>query len=114
MNAILRLAALIFCTVFTGYAADISGRWVGTMPSGETVYLNLRQQADTLAGTIAFQNETKQVPIEKPGLKGDQFTFEVHDNPQRVVKFRFTVSEGTLDGEGTSGGRVVKVKFDRS
>ncbi len=91
------------------------------MPSGEsvgnrevTVYLNLRQQADTLAGTIAFRDETKQVTIEKPELKGDQFTFEVHDNPQRVVKFRFTVSEGTLDGAGTSGDRVVKVKFNRS
>jgi hypothetical protein len=112
---------LIACAaISTAFAAEISGKWVGSMASGNsvgsptaTVYLNLRQQADAIAGTIAFQDETKQVPIEKPQLKGDQFTFEVHDNPDRVVKFRLTASEETLSGEGTSGEKVVKIKLTR-
>jgi hypothetical protein len=120
MVATSRLAALALCAVLAVFAADISGRWIGSMPSGSsngsstaTVYLHLRQQADTVAGTLAYQDETKQVPIENPELKGDQLTFEVHDNPRRIVKFRFTVLQTRLDGEGTSGDRVVKVRFNR-
>ena len=88
-----------------------SGNSVGSPTA--TAYLTLRQQGDTLAGTLAYQDETKQVAIERPELKGDQLTFDIHDNPSRMVKFRLTVSEGALNGEGTSGDRVVKIKLNR-
>ena len=102
------------------FAADLSGKWVGIMTSGSrggsstaTLFLRLQREADTLAGTVAYQDETKQVAIEKPQLRGDQLTFEVHDNPARIIKFRLTVAEGTLEGEGASGDRVVKIKLNR-
>jgi hypothetical protein len=62
---------------------------------------------------MAYRDETKQAPIEAPEVNGDQLTFEVHDNPNRVVKFRFTASEGTLEGEGTSDDGVVRIKLSR-
>ena len=116
-----KFAVLIACVaISTLLAADVSGKWVGTMPSDNsvgnptaTLYLRIRKHADTILGTIAYQDESRQVAIEKPELKGDQLTFEVHDNPKRIVRFRFTVSEAMLDGEATSGDRVAKTNLRR-
>jgi len=114
------LAAVITLAASTLYATDVSGKWVGSMPSGSstgaptaTIYLNLVQQADAVTGTVAYQDESRQAAIENPALKGDQLTFEVHDNPNKIVRFRFTVSERALDGEGASGDRVMKIKLTR-
>jgi len=116
----LKAFSLMAFVMTTLVAEDLSGKWVGTIASGSsngksaaTVYLAIREQGGGIAGTMAYRDETKQVPIEEPQVKGDQLTFEMHDNPNRVVKFRFTASEGMLEGEGTSDDTVVQIKLSR-
>ena len=101
-------------------AAEVSGKWVGSMASGNSVgsptariYLTFQQNGDAITGTVAYGDESKQAAIEEPALNGDQLTFEVHDNPTRVVKFRLTVGEGSLKGEATSGDRTIKIAMTR-
>jgi hypothetical protein len=101
-------------------AAELSGKWVGSMASGNTVgsptariYLTLQRNGDAISGTLAYEDESKQVTIEKPALNGDQLTFEVHDNPTRVVKFRLTIGEDSLNGEATSGDRAIQIAMTR-
>jgi hypothetical protein len=101
-------------------AADVSGKWVGDMSSGNTVgnptarvFLTLEVSGDAVSGSLAYQDESKLVQIEKPVLHGDQLTFELHDNPTRIVTFKLTISANALRGSASSGERTIKIALAR-
>ncbi len=101
-------------------AADLFGRWVGNISSrdgvgatSERIYLTLQQTGGAVSGTIAYQDEMRKVKLENAEIKGDQLTFEVHDNPTRVVKFRLKMGESALSGDATSGNRVASIALTR-
>jgi hypothetical protein len=111
------LVALASATTLV--AGEVSGKWVGTIKSGNSagnttdrVYLELQRNGDAISGTVTYQDETKRT--EKPELTGDQLTFEIHDNPNGVIKFRLTVGENSIKGEATSEYRVIKLVMTQS
>ena len=77
------------------------------------LYLNLHQNGQEVSGTLAYEDDTREVAILKAELHGDQLTFEVHDNPTRIVKFRLTVTASALNGEARYEDRVAKVALSR-
>jgi hypothetical protein len=114
------IALVAFLGIGNLAAAEVSGKWIGSMASGNSVgsptariYMTFQQSGDSISGTVAYGDESKQAPIEKTVLNGNQLTFEVHDNPTRVVKFRLTVGEASLDGEATSADRTIKITVTR-
>jgi hypothetical protein len=44
-------------------------------------------------GTVAYEGEAKQSPIENVAVSGNQLTFEAHDNANQVVAFRLIVAD---------------------
>src|SRR5205814_3947084 len=106
---------LSFASVIT--AADVSGTWSGMMGStteADRIFLTLKQDGQTISGTIAYFDESKPVPIEKAQLNENVLSFEVHDNPRRVVRISLTFSGVTLKGEATtSGDQVLPVNLTR-
>jgi TonB family protein len=71
----------------------------------------LSHQGNSASGTIAFEDEAKQSPIEKATLDGNTLTFEAHDNANQAVAFRLTIADESLTGQLTSGGKATKVTF---
>ena len=95
-------------------AADASGRWAGTLETNSgpvQIFLTLHHGQGALSGTISTEDETNRVPIEP---SGDVLTFEVHDNANRIVKFRLTLTYLLLIGEAGVDDRVSKVSFWRA
>jgi hypothetical protein len=97
--------------------SDISGPWSGTM---ETVngpvrlYLTLDQHDGQVSGTVATEDDTRQVAIEKPEVRGDVLTFEVHDNANRVVSFRLALTTLALSGDAGTEDRRSRVSLCRA
>src|SRR5436309_2597902 len=107
-----KLVLVIALGVVGMMAADLNGKWTGTMEmngSRVPVYLTLNQQDGKITGSVATGNDAKQAPIEKPQLDGDKLTFEVQDNVGRVVRFRLSLTGSGLTGESTAGGQSSKV-----
>ena len=77
------------------------------------LYLVLHQQDEEVSGTVAYEDDTRQVPILKGQLHGDVLTFEVHDNPTRIVKFRLTVTASGMTGQAAYEDRTAKVTLSR-
>src|SRR5207248_1244318 len=73
--------------------------------------LTLHLQGQEVSGFLAYQEETRLIPIEKAELHGDQVTFEIHDNPNRSVSFRLTLTDGSLNGEARSADRVAELRL---
>ena len=74
----------LFFFSLTLIAADVTGTWSGTAKikredgadGADSVYLMLKQQGATVAGSIG-RDSSDQQPIEKGKMEGDQITFEV-------------------------------------
>lgn len=102
-------------------AADLSGKWTGTMETnGGRVRIFVKldrfqaqcaglQCSQSVSGTVATNDETKPVPIEKGDIQGDTVSFLVHDNAGRIVKFRLSLTGLLLVGEAEAGGQISKV-----
>jgi hypothetical protein len=106
---------LAICLV-NAFGADVFGRWAGTMGDSERgafVYLTIVQRDNAISGTLAYEDESKMVELENPVLKGGELSFEIHDNPNRVVHFRLTISDGSLIGHASSNNRVLQVSLKR-
>jgi len=96
-------------------AADVRGRWAGTMETNGGrvgVVVTLKQQGQELSGAVATSGDTNPAPIEKAAMQGDTVTFEVHDNANRILKFRLTLTDGLLSGESSVGDQVSKVTLE--
>jgi hypothetical protein len=56
-------------------AADLPVKWAGVMklPTGPpaSVYVTLQQEGEAISGTLAYQDESRQIPLEKAELHGD-------------------------------------------
>src|SRR4051812_30964066 len=111
----MRLLIMMLPAIWNLAAADLPTRWAGTMRPADgsvaDVSLKLQQQGDTISGTLAYQDETRQIAIEKPELDRNQLTFQIHDNKNRVVSFRLTLGDDTLSGEARSADRVAEVRM---
>ena len=98
-------------------AADVFGKWTGTTETDGSrvpVYLTLNRHGQEVSGTMATGDETRQVPIEKAEVQGDDLTFEVHDNAGRIVMFRLSLTSAVISGEAKAGSQTSKVSLSTS
>jgi TonB family protein len=99
-------------------AADLRGIWSGTYASAADadarrigIVLTLRHSGQQLSGTVATSDDTIPAPIEKAEVRGNVVTFEMHEAPNRVVKYRLELADGRMNGEITAGDRVFKAEL---
>jgi hypothetical protein len=102
-----RLPALLLMLASLAFAAaDVSGKWTGTMdvkmPDGSVnstpVTAELKQTGATVTGTAGVAGQD-QFALEKGTLAGNQLTFEVHA-PDGVYAIKATVvSETQIKGD---------------
>lgn len=113
-------ASLAFWMCALLLAADVSGKWSGTLvrtrDSGETtedtVFLELKHSGNEITGT-AGPNEQEQHAIQNGKIEGDKITFEVQA-AENLFKVMLTLSEDRLIGEATNerDDRTRKAKLD--
>ncbi len=110
-------------------AADISGRWTGTIEvedssSGSKINTTVRaefaQRADTISGTIGRQEDQAMESIRNAKLMdGKQLSFEV-STPEAEGSIKFVLKlegdrmEGQMDGSVDSGPITGKVHLARA
>jgi TonB family protein len=102
------------------FAADVSGKWTGTMETGGDsigIFLTLNRYGPDLSGTMATLDEPRPVPIEKGEVHEDRLTFEVRevrDNAGRIFNFRLAFTDGRISGEASVGDQVSKVTLSQA
>jgi TonB family protein len=96
-------------------AAPVSGPWTGSMTAASgarvPVFLILHEQGQEISGSIAFETESSQAPIEKVELRGDRLFFRAPDSLKHVVAFQLTVTVRSMSGEAISEGQTFKVSL---
>ena len=109
------------------WAADLTGKWTGTIDvydagSGNTtttrIELNLTQQGADVAGKIGRPNDPDAVSIRNGETSGAKLTFEAsNEETAGPVHFTLTVNGDHMDGEMTGAipeGKISgKVKLSR-
>src|SRR5215813_10893413 len=86
-------------------AADFSGRWAGTLETNGSrvpIYLTLNEQDGKIAGSVATGVNAKHAAIENAQFQNGELSFEVHDNANRLTRFRLTQTGGVLGGEAAA------------
>ena len=113
---------LLPCLTVLLTAADISGKWGGTVDvedptDGSTISTEVRaefqQQADKISGKIGRQGEQESESIKDAKLEGTRLTFEVSSTEMSgVFKFALTLEGDGLEGEmsGTMEGNPITGK----
>ena len=105
MRALL-LALVILLAPVVARAADVSGKWSGSMdmkgpdgtPQSMAVTAEFRQDGKTVTGTAGREGDD-QLTVEKGTIDGDDFTFEV-EAPDGVYSVSLkAVGDGKLKGE---------------
>jgi hypothetical protein len=117
---------LLPCLAATLMAADVSGKWTGTVnvedPSGGPnievrVRADLQQKAGAITGAIGRQEDQTGENIRSAKLDGKRLTFEVSSTEANgLVKFTLTFDGDRLDGEisGTMDGSAITGKVHLS
>jgi hypothetical protein len=111
----MRLIAV--CVLFAASlaAADVAGRWRGTITSemarettGGSIpaYLVLSQSGDRITGT-AGADEKMQFKIENASLQGDRLTVEASPKPDSVLRFVLTAKADILQGDVFENGTII-------
>jgi TonB family protein len=94
-------------------AADFNGKWAGIFETDGNrvpIYLTVNVNNEgKITGFVATGRDTKQVPIEKGEPRGEELSFEIHDNANRLMLFRLALNGGVLGGDATVGGQVSKI-----
>ena len=90
------LVAAILSALFAAasFAADINGRWEGTIsgPNGDfQIAFNFKVEGAKLTGTVEGPNG--DIPIEDGKVDGDQISFKTHFGDNEVNH------EGTVSGD---------------
>jgi TonB family protein len=105
--------ALLLLLTGTLAAAPVSGKWTGSMrpASGQAVavFLTLHEQNEEVSGSIAFETDERQIPIEKAELRGNRLTFQAPDRTNHIVTFQLTATVRSLTGEATAEGQPLTV-----
>lgn len=117
---------LLPCLAATLMAADVSGKWTGTVnvedPSGGPnievrVRADLLQKADAITGAVGRQEDQQGETIRGAKLDGQRLTFEVSSTEANgLVKFVLTLDGDRLDGEmsGSMDGTAITGKVHLS
>jgi hypothetical protein len=117
---------LLPCLAATLMAADVSGKWTGTVnvedPSGGPnievrVRADLQQKADAITGAIGRQEDQQGETIRNAKLDGKRLTFEVSSTEANgLVRFVLTLDGDRLDGEmsGSMDGTAIAGKVHLS
>jgi hypothetical protein len=95
-----RTIAILFIAAICAFGADVSGKYSGTIPNGDSIFLIFKQAGNTLTGS-GGPNEQEQFPMRNGKLEGDKITCEIVAGEDRVFKLSFTVKGDTIEGEGT-------------
>jgi hypothetical protein len=93
------ILSALFVTV--GYAADINGRWEGSVsgPNGDfQIAFNFKVDGAKLTGTVESPNG--DIPIDDGKVEGDHISFKTH----------FDDSE--INHEGTVSGDTIQLKVE--
>jgi len=113
---------LLPCLAATLMAADVSGKWTGTVnvedPTGGPnievrVRADLLQKVDAITGAIGRQEDQQGETIRSAKLDGKRLTFEVSSTEANgLVKFALTLDGDKLDGEmsGSMDGTAIAGK----
>ena len=118
---------LLPCLAATMMAADVSGKWSGTVnvedPSGGPnievrVRADLQQKADAITGAIGRQEDQQGEAIRSAKLDGKRLTFEVSSTEANgLVKFVLMLDGEKMDGQmsGEMDGSAItgKVHLER-
>jgi hypothetical protein len=97
------LIAGVLSTLFAaaGFAADVNGRWEGTIsgPNGDfQLAFNFKVEGAKLTGTVEAPNG--DIPIEDGKVEGDHISFKTHFDTNEV------------NHEGTVSGDTIQLKVD--
>ena len=117
---ILACVCILLCAAITLSAADISGKWSGTVSmttaQGETndgtAFVVFKQKGAEITGT-GGPDENQQFPITNGKIEGNRITFEVQsDGP--LYKLDMMLLGDHIKGEATAvrEGQTVKGKVD--
>ncbi len=99
-----RILPLLLLAALSVTAADLSGRWLGTLETSRGVdahFLTLRHKGGTIAGIVEFNNRTWEIQNAK--FDGSRLTFEVKLDGQSTWVLAYDLK---LDG-GELAGRLV-------
>ena len=111
------VAALIVSLVAGPAAADITGKWDGTIkgtrPDGtvneDSALLILTQKDKTITGTVGG-NEGDQHPIVSGSIEGNKITIVAKNaNNDREYKLEMTVDGDEMKGKLSSGDRTAEL-----
>jgi hypothetical protein len=96
-----RTLLILLASVFTLAAADVSGKWTGTLTpdSGAEgpALLILEHKGESLTGT-AGPDEGQRFDILNGKVSGDKITFET-DSGKSVMKFELTLKGEEMAGQ---------------
>lgn len=108
----MRTVVLLLVTgvITAGFAADLSGKWVGSIAWNRTrsVSLLLYQKGQRMDGRVAFGTESMLFAIQNGELRENQLTFSTN-YAGGPIQFRLTVRRGKLDGYVDYDGQIAKV-----
>ena len=106
---------LVLVAMFTLQAADVAGKWAGTIdiPEGRfQIALTLEQKGDEISGTIAAEGGS--YPIQKGKLTGNKLSFEVPAQGQVYIVECAYENERLTGDIKPSGGGSGKIDVERS
>jgi TonB family protein len=113
----LRIALLIaFGIISNLMAASLTGKWNGAIYTNDgpiPISLVVDQDDGKVSGSAATDTMKKGAPIENAEIRGDELSFEIHDDRNRVIRFRLILADTALRGEATVGTEVSKVALSR-
>lgn len=94
------LALWVLFSTAAASAADVSGRWVGTMVAAnggpERFLLILEQNGTNVVGTAGASDADRHV-LEKGAVEGDRLTFQVQ-TPEGTLAFDLTIKGDQITG----------------
>jgi hypothetical protein len=112
----MKITWLALAAVLTLQAADLGGKWAGTVDIPEGTYqvlLSLEQKGQEITGTISASGGSTY-PIQKGKLSGNKFSFEVPAEGQ-VYAVECALENDRLTGDiKPSGGGSGKIDVARS
>jgi hypothetical protein len=113
------LLSLLLAAAWTLSAADLSGKWAGTVDMKEdgnaqamSVVMIVKQDGNKLTGTAGVEED--QHPIQKGIVDGDTVTFEV-DSGEAIYYLELKLDGDQLSGAAKAGpdGEKMKIALKR-
>ncbi len=111
---------LILFLAFAVMAADVSGKWAGTLKpengDDSNGFLILKQNGSVITGS-GGPDEGEQWPLQNGKIAGDKVTLEVKSPENVVYKCELTIAGDTMKGDVVAtgpDGQVMKGKLELS